>query len=257
MENSNDEQAELLGHRSSPVLVETANAPGYEAPAPGTRRSERFRLTLTVCAGLYTWSVSVLPLLNHRELLTWPTLCGICAVLALLSAPLLPSRRLALCFVLHVFLAGCLLCWWGTAQRSTAHSWSSYAALGWIVYTLALGSLTTPAPTVRAVASQLRTFRPRVRPSKSAALSLGFGLVSTVGLSVYSFQVEGPQLAMLAHLGSLAVGLILLQQSVLLAEYFQQKAKFRPHGSSIWWLSVALVLLVTGGLVSGWATAVG
>lgn len=220
-----------------------------------TRRRERYRLIVVVVAGLYAWSVSVLPLLG--DLSTWPALCGLGAALALSVSPFVPNRRLSLYGALHIFLAGCLLCWWGARERATLNPWSAYAALGWIAYTLALGSLTTPERGEQGSQLRPQMFRPRVQPSKAAALCIGSGLLATIALNIYSFQVSRPELLMLAHLAALATGLIVLKQTVLLAEYFQQKTQFGPYGSGVWWLFIALLLLVSGGLVSGWATAIG
>ena len=151
------------------------------------------------------------------------SLTGIAAAVALLSlfaAPFLPPGRPALTAALDVFLGCCILSWWAARDQALAPPFAIFGSFGWLAYTFALGSLSTPGD-VETEASPGPHLDPRTPPSRLSAATLLTILVCCLIVLGAAWRVERPAVSVLAHVFALATVLILLRSGALLATYLQ------------------------------------
>jgi hypothetical protein len=246
MDNTSD-PARRFGGLDPPAVATTLEA---------TPRRSALRMAPVVVTGAYAWSVSVFPLAEQQG---WMSSAGWAALGALLSlglSLLAPSKILSLVCALHGFLLGCMLCFWWSSGALALTSWAKYGALGWLSYTIALGALSTPQPSPNQQASMDSSYLPRVKPNRGAAAAVLFAVLGSLWLASRAFELERPELAILAQLCALLIGVVLLRGAVRLAHLSP-----RALGPTTWapmdWVTVALLvgltMLLVGGLATGWA----
>jgi hypothetical protein len=219
------------------------------APSLSPRRLERARLLPVILTGIYAWSVGHYALARASGWMSPSGLCALGAGVVLVASPLAPSKRVSLFMVLHAFLLATLLTFWWSGTSALALVHPGYAALSWLSYTIALGALSTPEPAERP-ASEAAPFAPRRRASVVApALQLLVCLV-VFGLFVISLDIQRAELRILAHVVTLALGLLMLSVSVRLGHWLQLRESSFASGSlkrSAW-----VVLLLIGWCAVGW-----
>ncbi len=209
-----------------------------------------------VLTGTYAWLVAVFPLMGAPGTSPWVAWTGLLALVFLLLSLAIPHRRLAMGSALYGYLAGCLLTWWGASSLESEPRSAGYGALGFVAYTLALGSLSTPSGQQDAVTSPSPKLSPRVRPSWFAALVMGGAGVASLFLFSRALEVPRPELSILAQLCCLGVVILLLKSASHVSHYFQRRGRdraFAPHLGMTLWFLVGLVALLLAGLATGWA----
>lgn len=188
------------------------------------------RLLAVLLTGGYAWAVTVLRPLIASDRSSLALLSACLALLALLASPFAPSRRWALVLGLDLFLALSIGSWWAAGAPPASYSLGVLGSLGWIAYTLALGSLSahdlpeaelaTLEEEAEGAVTALR-LEPRTGPRRLLVVALGAVVVAMVLLLIAAWRVGGGEMSVLAHLFSLSVSLLILQAGSHLAVSFQ------------------------------------
>jgi hypothetical protein len=184
--------------------------------------SSRLRLLPTVLTGLYSWGVTVFPVVLSEDSGGISGAFALVAVLALLSSMALPPGRAAMIAALDVFVLGSGLSWWLARNLGVGVPFPLFGSLGWLCYTLAVGAVSMPtAPPEEALPGQ--NFNPRTLPSRLAAAVLLLSLLGGIALLLVAWQVQRAQVSVLAHVLALCGALLLLRAGASLAVHFQQQ----------------------------------
>lgn len=232
---------------------DSAGQKADRAASATLRRMERVRLLPVILTGGYAWCVGHLALGRASGWSSPAGLCALCCGAVLVASPLSPSKRGSLFMVVHGFLLATILTFWLSDDAALATVHSGYAALSWLSYTIALGALSTPEPAERIV-SEGAPFAPRRRASVLAPVLQLVVSAAVFGLFILSLDIQRVELRILAHVVTLALGLLMLSVSVRLGLWFQQRDHRLANGS--WRRSAWVLLLLLGwcglGWMSGW-----
>lgn len=210
-------------------------------------------MLVVVISGLYSWGLTVLPQVVTTGAASPTGVFAAVGLIALLVAPMLPPGRFALRAALDVFVGGCLLAWFFGRDQPMDPPLAVFGSFGWLAYTLALGSLSTPSDSEVEPDPGPR-LDPRTRPSRLSAAVLLVCLVASLALIGAAWTVERPAVAVLSHVFALAVVIVVLRSSAHLATYLQvrsTKLKVRPRLAPAVWPLVALVVL--SAVAAAWA----
>jgi hypothetical protein len=194
--------------------------------APDVARTDRTagsrsRLIAAVITGTYSWALTVLPpAVSGSSSFSLAAVAAAIAILSLLSAPLLPPGRPALIAALDVFVGFCILSWWAGRPNGINPPFAVFGSFGWLAYTLALGSLSTPGQEATA-ADPGPHLDPRTPPSRLAAGALLLVLLASLALLGAAWKVERPAVSVLAHVFALSAVLVLLRSGALLSTFLQ------------------------------------
>jgi len=207
------------------------------------RQLYRTRMIPTVLAGSYCWIFTVATKALHDGVLSLSGLFAVLALVALLVAPAVPNRRIALILALDVFVLGCVGSWWAAAGIELDVPLSVFGSFGWVAYTFALGALSKPsrAEEVQEPGPELH---PRTRPSKTSALVLLSVVMTSLFILGAAWKVERPALAVLSHVLALGVVLILLRTGAHLAVRFQVKGTRQESHLLLRRAALPLIVLV-------------
>jgi hypothetical protein len=225
-------------------------------------------MLVVVISGVYSWGLTVLPQVATTGPASPTGLFARLAIVALLAAPVLPPGRIALTAALDVFLGACILAWFFGRDHPMDPPLAVFGSFGWLSYTLALGSLSTPleSDTERNPAARNPAARnpaelnpgphldPRTRPSRLSAAVLLACLLACLAVIGAAWTVKRPAVAVLAHVFALSTVLVILRSSAHLATYLQvrtTKLKVRPRLGPAAWPLVALAVLAAAAVV--WA----
>jgi len=219
------------------------------------RRVERVRLLPVILTGSYAWYVAHYVLGNASGWVSPAGLCALGAGAVLVASPLAPTKQSSLYMALHGFLFATLLTFWFADEAAEKAVEPGYAALSWLSYTIALGALSTPQAKERLV-SEGAPFAPRRRPSVVAPVLQLVVCAVVFGLFVLSLDIRRTELRILAHVVTLAVGLLMLSVSVRLGHWFQQREAGLAKGSlrRSAWVVLLLIVWCVLGWMSGWGS---
>ncbi|GEM_PF-2553747 len=170
--------------------------------------------------GLYAWTFTVFPLLGAQPDTFWSKLLGVSGALALLSSPWVPRGRWFAFAAIDLFVGTSLLVWWLNRDFPSESPFAHLGALGWLAYSLALGSLSSGTKPHEGVMVH-DALRPRVSPSRLSVLVLVLVTFCSLFLLMQAWAVDRPKISVLAHLLALATSLLLLQSGASLATYLQ------------------------------------
>lgn len=218
-----------------------------------SRWSERKRLVPVLLTGLYVWSVVHFPLARPVGLDAPVGWCALAALLLLAVAPWTPSKRGSLYCVLHGFLSVTALEFWWAGEDAWQRVHPGYTPLAWLSYTVALGALSTPERTQFAGHDEAQLL-PRSRASVVAPILQVLVGAVVFGLVVLSLDIERAELRVLAHVVTLALGLLMLETTVRLGQWFQHRELVSPRRNLLgsWWIMVMLAALGIISWVTGW-----
>lgn len=209
-----------------------------------------------VLTGTYSWALTVLPPVAEAGPLSPTGVCAGLAIVSLLASPLLPPGRWALVASLDVFVGACLLAWFFSMNSAVEPPFAVFGSFGWLAYTLALGSLSTPPRAAEPPASG-PVLEPRTKPSRLSAVALAVCVGLSFLLMGAAWKVERPAVAVLAQVFALTAVLVLLRSGAHLSTYLQvrgTKLSTAPRvRAGVWWLLI-LALLGVGGALWAWAT---
>lgn len=184
--------------------------------------SSRLRLLPTVLTGLYSWALTVLPVVASENSLGLSGISALLAVFALLSSLALPPGRPAIFAAVDLFVVASAFAWWTSRDLAVGLPFPIFGSLGWFCYTLAVGALSMP-PSLKDGLLGAQQFRPRTPPSRLAAVILLLALAGGVTLLLSAWRVERPHVAVLAQVFALSCALLLLRSGASLAVHFQRR----------------------------------
>lgn len=219
-----------------------------------SKKSQRLRMLAVVLTGGYSWALTVLPPLGAAGLGSFAGAFAFLALGSLLASPFLPPGRPALTAALDLFLGFCAVSWFLGRNQLIEPPLAVFGSFGWLAYTFALGSLSTPSDTEGTDGAPGSHLDPRAKPSRlSAAVLIGCLLAALVLLGA-AWKVDRPALAVLSHVFALVVVLLLLRSGAHLSTYLQvrrTKLAISPRlGPAGWPLILLAFLLVVGVLWS-------
>jgi hypothetical protein len=147
---------------------------------------------------------------------------------------------------LDVFLSLCVLSWLFGRDQLIEPPLAVFGSFGWLAYTFALGSLSTPRDT-EVGEDPGPHLEPRTRPNRGSAIALIVCLVGSLALMAAAWRVGRPALAVLSHVFALAAILLVLRTSAHLSTYLQvrgTKLLSKPRLRTAAWPLVGLLLLL-------------
>lgn len=221
------------------------NAASDELPAG------RSRLLAVVITGTYAWGLTVLPPLSVHGFSSVAGVFAIVAILGLLLAPILPPGRLSLIAGLDIFVGCCLISWWAGRDSPIRPPFAVFGSLGWLAYTFAWGSLSTPREQV-AQANPGPHLDPRTPPSRASAAAILLLLMGSLVLLGAAWRVERPSASVLSHVVALAAALLLLRAGAhfaIVAQVRGTKMHQPLRLAAAWGPMLLLAVVVAVGLV--------
>jgi hypothetical protein len=217
----------------------------------------RSRLVAVVVTGAYAWGLTVLPSATVHG---FSSVVGIFAFLALgglVLSPFLPPGRLSLIAGLDVFVGCCLISWWAGRGEPLRPPFAVFGSLGWLAYTFAWGSLSTPRELTTSL-SPGPHLEPRTPPSRVSTAVMSLLLAGSLFLLAAAWRVERPALLVLSHVIALAAALLLLRSGAHFAIAVQARGTkmYQPlRLRAAWGPLTLLAVVLTVGLV--WSLAPG
>jgi hypothetical protein len=215
-----------------------------------SKKSQRLRMLAVVLTGGYCWALTVLPPLGTLGFGSTAGAFALLALSSLLASPFLPPGRPALTGALDLFLGFCAVSWFLGRNQLIDPPLAVFGSFGWLAYTFALGSLSTPSDTEATDLAAGPHLDPRTNPSRFSAAVLIGCLVAALVLLGAAWKVDRPALAVLSHVFALVVVLLILRSGAHLSTYLQvrrTKLSMSPRLSPAGWPLILLALLLVVG----------